>query len=72
MIWQKTYSVVKMIQMSQYGWKIVSQKGNVLQEGIYFANLSKAEEYIKAYISSYLNWTYEMVPLTKEDPNDTE
>lgn len=56
--------VVKMVQVSQYKWKIVSDRGIVLQEPIYIASI-KAEEYIKAYISSYQGWGYEVKPLRK-------
>jgi hypothetical protein len=55
-----------MIQVSRYGWKIVSSTEKVLQEHIYFDSVSKAEAYIKAYISSYHCWTYTMEPLPEE------
>ena len=54
---------VKMVQMSRYGWQIVSPKGFVLKDCIYLDNIDKAEEFIKNYISSFLNWTYEIKKL---------
>lgn len=52
-----------MRQLSRYGWQLVSPKGYVLQTDLYFNTLDKAEEYVKNYISSFLNWSYEIEQL---------
>lgn len=59
--------IVKMIQISKYEWNIVSDKGYLLQNHIYFASMDKAEEYVKAFISSYNGWSWQMMPLKSEE-----
>jgi hypothetical protein len=54
---------VVMQQTGRYSWKIVSEKGHLIQENLTFPSAYKAEEYIKNYISSFLNWHYRMALL---------
>jgi hypothetical protein len=56
-------ATVQMIQISKSEWKIVTYKGKVLQFDIHLHNLDAAEQYIKNYVSSFVDWTYEVVPL---------
>lgn len=56
-------NTVLMIQESKNRWRIESEKGIVLQSDIRLGTVFEAEDYIKAYISSFLNWTYIMKPL---------
>lgn len=53
--------IVIMKQTSQYTWKIVSKKtGHIIMADIHVNDKTKAEDYIKAYISSFHGWGYEM------------
>lgn len=54
---------VIMLQVSQVNWKIVAVKGHTLVEDITVNSPKQAEEYVKNYISSFFNWTYEVIPL---------
>jgi hypothetical protein len=58
---------VKMIQVFKCNWKIENLKGDTLKDNITVGTLYEAEQYVKAYVSSFMNWNYEMVPLKKEN-----
>jgi len=58
-----------MKQVSNYGWEIVSEQGAVLQKDITFSSTYHATEYIKAYISSFLSWDYDIL-LLDGGPNE--
>jgi len=55
-----------MRQISQYGWEIVSESGNILQT-VALHNVYAANEYIKNYVSSFVNWSYELKTLKEEE-----
>lgn len=63
-------NLVKMIQITKYEWKIVSQSGNMIQKDIYVNNVPDALQYIKTYVSSFNNWHYEIIPLPRKDTHD--
>lgn len=52
-------------------WQIVTDNGIVLTDDICIGPLAEAEEYIKRYVTSYQNWTYKLVALTKGEENGT-
>lgn len=56
-----------MSQVSQYGWRLVSLTGVVLQKDLYFSSIEKAAEYAKNYVSSFHNWTYEIETLADQE-----
>lgn len=67
---------VHMRQLSKYQWEIVSESGNIIQNNISFSNTYKAEQYVKNYISSFVDWRYTIITLEKvnkqeEAKNDT-
>lgn len=60
-------STIKMIQNSQHKWEIRStQKNTLLQGDLNISNVDEAELYVKNYCTSFMNWTYEVVPLPRE------
>lgn len=59
-------SKLKIVQQSQVNWQIQTPSGHVLQRDITIASPHEAERFIKGYISSFTNWTYEVVPIKKE------
>jgi hypothetical protein len=59
-----------MIQLSKYHWHIVSPKGHIIQNNLSFSNRYRAEEYVKNYISSYVNWSYTVITLEEENNNE--
>jgi hypothetical protein len=58
---------VYFVQKTDYAWQIESESGKIVQKDITCASVFKAEEYIKAYISSFINWTYELKLLTPSE-----
>ncbi len=62
---------VKLIQESRYRWAVISPKGHKLVDDLLFASQYKAEEWLKSYISSFMGWTYVIIPLggTKNENN---
>lgn len=51
-----------MTQIYGHSWNIVSKDGHILQKSIRLNSYSEAEDYVRRYISSYQDWTYEMRP----------
>lgn len=58
---------VYFVQQSDYAWQIESESGKVIQKDITCASIFKAEEYIKNYVSSFINWDYELKLLTPSE-----
>ncbi len=52
---------VNMVQQTNQRWNLVAPKGHVLVEGLYFESAYKAEEWCKAYISSWTTWNYRVI-----------
>ena len=64
-------STVKMIQVNKGKWEIVTtEKGIILQTDLFLRDAETAGNYVKNYCSSFLGWTYEVVPLPKEDKDE--
>lgn len=55
-----------MVQVNKSCWEIRTEHGIVLSDGIILGRIDEAEEYVRRYISSYSNWTYELKPLTED------
>ncbi len=58
-------ATVYMIQVSVCKWRIETALGHVLQTDITIEDF-RAEDYVRNYVSSWANWSYEMRPLKKE------
>ncbi len=56
---------IKMIQVTKYRWKVISDSGNIILDDLLLASPYHAEEWIKSYISSFAGWKYLLI--TKED-----
>ena len=54
---------VSMVQILPHLWQIESSAGYVMEKGIIVHSVSEAEDYVKAYISSFTGWTSTVVPL---------
>ena len=54
---------LKIIQCSKHKWRVEGPKGNVLTEDLTLNSKFAAEDYIKAYISSFNSYYYVVVPL---------
>lgn len=52
---------VKMIQVSKHRWNLVAPKGHTMVEGLYLESPFKASEWCKSYISSFQDWSFEVV-----------
>lgn len=57
---------VQMIQTSKHKWRLLGPKGNILIEDLNISCAYDAEQYVKSYISSFMSWTYEIIPINKE------
>jgi len=60
---------VDMVQISKCKWQIRSHRGTILVNSITIGNPIDAEEYVKNYISSFLDWTYNVIPIHKDNKN---
>lgn len=47
-------------RVTQNRWVIVNQKGDILKGDLTLASLYEAEQYIKSYVSSFINVNYEV------------
>lgn len=54
------------IQETQHRWRIETRGGFILQGDIFLDSNSQAEDYIKNYLSSYLCWSHEVIPLVNK------
>jgi hypothetical protein len=61
-----TNKCIKMIQTSKHKWRIETSNGNVLVEDLVIDSLKHAEDYVKGYASSFVGWSYELIPIEKE------
>lgn len=51
--------LVTMKQVSKYRWELIGPNGLMLDD-LYFGDKVKAENWVRAYISSWNNWDYKM------------
>ncbi len=56
---------ILMIQTSNHRWQIRTPKGILIVDDIHVNSAYEAEEYVKRYVSSYNDWTYEVQPILK-------
>lgn len=61
---------ILMIQTSNHRWTLKTKKGIVLLDDIHVNSAYEAEQYVKAYISSYNDWSYEVQPILKSGANN--
>ena len=52
---------VIMRQMTSNLWQIENEKGNVLQRDIKACTADEASKYVSNWISSFPNWTFELI-----------
>lgn len=58
-------TIVLMCQVMPARWEITTQNGTVLKRDINVGTNTDAYEYARAYVSSFSDWTFELVPLKK-------
>ncbi len=51
---------VIMKEVGNNRWDLIGPKGNVISGDILLYSKVEAEEWVKAYISSFIGWTYEV------------
>lgn len=56
-------------QLSKHRWEIVSPNGHIVMSDVMLQSPNEAKEFIKNYISSFINWSYEVQPMKVS--NDT-
>lgn len=54
---------VRLVETNRNRWDLIGPKGNPIASNIFLYSRIEAEEWVKAYISSFSNWTYEIVKL---------
>ncbi len=52
---------VKMTEVGRNRWDLIGPKKNVIVGDLLLYSKTEAEEWVKAYISSYSGWTYEII-----------
>lgn len=57
---------VRMIQVNNYRWNLVGPKDNIMVEGLALHSKQDALDWVKAYISTWTDYQYEVIPM-KED-----
>jgi hypothetical protein len=57
---------LKMVQINSYKWLLRAPKGHVLVEDLLFASTIEAEDWCKAYISSWQDYSYEIISNKKD------
>lgn len=57
---------VLMVQTYGYRWKITTVDGKVITDDILIP-AHQAEDYVRAWVSSFQSWTYEVIPLAKQE-----
>lgn len=54
---------IRIVQMAQSRWEIQTRHGYILKGDITVSTAHDAELYVKNYLSSFLCWEYEVIPL---------
>lgn len=54
---------VKIVQETKHRWRIENAEGLTILKDLTLESAYRAEEYIKNYISSFIAYNYEVVPL---------
>ena len=62
----KAKRILVLRQVTQNRWRLENSKGDVLLDDLMLESLYRAEEWIKGYVSSFNNYRYEIIPLTRE------
>lgn len=57
---------VRMVEVSKNRWELLGPRGNTIAEGMIVNSRSEAEEWVKAYISSFLGWSYDIISLEEK------
>ena len=52
---------IKLIQKTKYRWEVTSLSGHMIVDNIHFPNAYHAEMWAKAYVSSWNDWTYQLI-----------
>lgn len=60
-----TNTHVQMVQMSKFRWNLVSPTGSVMVESVLLASKQAAEDWARAYLSSFPSWGLILIPLSK-------
>lgn len=50
-----------MVQTGPYRWQLQSPTGKVMVDDLQLADIVKAENWVKSYISSWNDWTFEII-----------
>lgn len=58
---------VKMTMVSPNVWDLIGPKGNIISGDMRLYSQYEAEEWVKAYISSFIGWTYAIVIKTNKE-----
>lgn len=57
--------VVRMVQVAPNRWNLVSSKGSIISEDVPLGSIRDAENWVKNYITSFIGWSYEIIPLQR-------
>lgn len=55
--------LLRIVETANGRWRIENSKGDVILDDLRLESVFRAEEYIRAYVSSFNNYNYEVVPL---------
>lgn len=57
---------MRIVETNRGRWQIENAKGDVIVYDLMIGSKVSAERYIKNYVSSFMNYNYEVVPLKQE------
>lgn len=55
-----------MVQSFDNRWQVKNSKGHIIADNIIIRAPYTAEEYIKNYVSSFINWNYKIISLNRK------
>jgi hypothetical protein len=58
--------LVLMVQVNKFKWRIESPMGFIITDDIIVENKILAEDFVRAWASSFVGWNYKVIPLEEK------
>lgn len=62
--------LMKIVEIFKGRWQVENSIGTVLVHDLPLGTAYAATDYIRNYVSSFMNYNYEVIPLNKRSPDD--
>ena len=60
---------LKIVQATANRWRIENASGIVILDDLMLESSYRADQFMKGYVSSFIDYNYEVIPLNKGDTN---